>query len=389
MNIKTFLFSLQVFLIVNLYTLMAQVPSSHFEKETVGQIEIGYGLQVGDVDGDGQADVLLADKDQFVWYENGTWEKHVMVEGLTEKDNVCLAARDIDGDSKVEVAVGAQWNPGETSDTLKSGAVYYLVSPSDPREMWRPIKLHHEPTTHRMQWIKTGQQKYQLLVLPLHGRDNQSGQGKGVAFMSYQMHSGQVNQWDTTTIDQAMHQTHNFAVSDKGANPEVWVAGKEGVKHLYFDNGKWLSRKLPTLRKPAGEVSVGKLAGKNFLATIEPMHGDRLMLYRGDSLEKKTVLFDQLKQGHALATADLLDLGKDQIVVGWREPNAQGKTGIKLFVPLDEQGESWMHYWIDENGIACEDLKVADLDNDGDLDIVAAGRATHDLNIYWNRANEN
>jgi hypothetical protein len=42
-------------------------------------------------------------------------------------------------------------------------------------------------------------------------------------------------------------------------------------------------------------------------------------------------------------------------------------------------------FWIDDNGIACEDLQLADLDGDGKKDIIAAGRATHNLKIYWNK----
>jgi hypothetical protein len=35
--------------------------------------------------------------------------------------------------------------------------------------------------------------------------------------------------------------------------------------------------------------------------------------------------------------------------------------------------------------MACEDLKLADLDGDGKLDIIASGRASNNLKIYWNR----
>ncbi len=75
-------------------------------------IKIGYGLAIGDVNGDGKKDILLADKQNFFWYENPSWERHLfwsVAEGDAResmRDNVCIAARDIDGDGKVEVAVG-------------------------------------------------------------------------------------------------------------------------------------------------------------------------------------------------------------------------------------------------------------------------------------------
>src|SRR6478735_9044447 len=122
-----------------------------FQQQVLDEkVEIGYGLAIGDVDGDKKPDILLADKKQFVWYRNGDWKRFVMVENLTESDNVCIAARDINGDGKVEVAVGAQWNPSETSDTLKSGSVHYLIRPKDPTQWWKAVELHHEPTVHRM-----------------------------------------------------------------------------------------------------------------------------------------------------------------------------------------------------------------------------------------------
>ena len=77
------------------------LPVPKFEAQVIDDnISIGYGLAPGDVDGDGKPDILLADKKQFVWYRNGDWKRFVMIENLTEFDNVCIAARDIDGDGK-------------------------------------------------------------------------------------------------------------------------------------------------------------------------------------------------------------------------------------------------------------------------------------------------
>jgi hypothetical protein len=125
------------------------------------------------------------------------------------------------------------------------------------------------------------------------------------------------------------------------------------------------------------------------------MHGNELVVYRAPATQfssgadwtpTRTVLDSTLVQGHALATGDLLGIGGDQIVAGWRGGGKPGeKVGIKLFVATDAHGEHWkQHPLIDDNTMACEDLKLADLDGDGRLDIIAAGRATKNVVIYWN-----
>lgn len=369
--------------------LKAQIVTPDFVEEVIDSIDIGYGLVIGDVDGDERPDILLADQKQFVWYRNGDWKRFVMADNLTAHDNVCIAARDINGDGQVEVAVGAQWNPGETTNTKESGSVHYLTRPDNPENQWQPVRLHHEPTVHRMQWVQTSPNQYQLIVLPLHGRGNQSGEGKGVKVIAYPFPEDPKGHWDTITIDQSMHMTHNMTVMDDNTDtPSIFIVGKEGVARFNYQHGTWSKDALPNLDQPAGEIQVGQLDPTTdhfFITTIEPMHGNRLMVYQGEDFSNQSVLFDDLAQGHGLACADLLGLGRDQIVVGWRNPNKEGKVGIKIFVPVDQEGDGWMHYFIDDNGMACEDLKVADLDLDGDLDIVASGRDTHNLKIYWNQ----
>lgn len=359
-------------------------PSPVFKAQIIdANIAIGYGLAIGDVDGDNMPDILLADKTEFVWYRNGDWKRFVMIENLTKSDNVCLAARDIDGDGMVEVAVGAQWNPGETSDAEASGSVHYLMKPKDPTKKWKAIKLHHEPTVHRMHWAKTTTDNYQLVVLPLHGRGNSDGEGEGAKVFAYQMPKDPTQPWELSLIDQTMHLTHNFDIVGAEASDQMYIGGKEGVKVFTYQNKNWTTPDVEAISGHSfGEVRVGHIGDKRFVTGVEPIHGNELTVYPPGS-KQRIVLTDELKQGHALATADFLNAGVDQIVVGWREANADKETGIKIFVAADAQGIRWNGYWIDKNGMACEDLKVADLNGDGKLDIIAAGRDSHNLKIYW------
>lgn len=362
------------------------------------QIGIGYGVAAVDIDGDGKTDIALADKDQFVWYRNPDWKKFVMTESLTERDHVCIAARDINGDGKAEVAVGAGWNPG---DTINSGAVFYLMPTGDRTLVWDPIRLPHVPTTHRMRWIKNSDGQFDLVVLPLHGAGNKGATGDGVQTWAYHMPENPRDPWTMTLVTHAYHKTHNL-------DPVQWDADTEEEWLLASQEGVWLINPVGPGQKAwmiggkenghddfpgAGEVRNGRLPnGKNYVATIEPMHGNQVVVYRrsnpgSDQPEWiRSVLDDSLVDGHAVACGDFLNLGYDQLVVGWRAMfDRDAKVGIKLFVPTDPDGKEWKSMLVDDDTMACEDLRLADFNGDGWLDIVAAGRATQNVKVYYNQ----
>jgi hypothetical protein len=353
------------------------------------QVKIGYGIAIADMNSDKKLDIILCDARNIAWYENPSWKKHIIVENLTQRDHVCIAVRDIDGDGRAEIAAGAQWNPAETSDTSKSGAVFYLIPPADRTQKWTPVQLEHEPTTHRMRWFATPTGRYDLVVLPLHGRANNGGKGNGVRTLSYHVPPDPKGVWSITLVDDHMHMSHNFDIAhwDSDTADEMLLSGVEGVFLLNpAKQGGWSRRQISN--NPTGEVRQGTdPKGKPFVTSIEPMHGNQLSIYteaKGKKLWNRNVIDDSLDQGHALATGDFLGAGSDQIVVGWRGARRTGKVGVKLFYPTSEQQSEWKSLLIDDNEMATEDIRVADINDDGKPDIVAAGRATHNLKIYFN-----
>ncbi len=299
--------------------------------------------------------------------------------------------------------MGAEWNP---SDTVNSGAVFYLIPPADRTRKWEAVRLPAEPTTHRMKWIRRGDNadgkpRYDLVVAPLHGRGNKNGEGVGVKVLAYQMPKNPKEEWKTEVVCDDMHMTHNFDVSEldlpTGVATSLDIAGREGIKSIFYRSGSngadtsWIANHTNNSSlKGSGEARmswglIGKDKAGFGVAAVEPMHGTQLVFYPIIiDAQPRIVLDSTLEDGHALACGDLLGIGRDQIIVGWRAmQNKVAKVGIKMFVP-DEEGQKWTQHLLDDNTMACEDLVLADLNGDGKLDIIASGRRTKNVKIYWN-----
>ncbi len=344
---------------------------------------IGYAVTTGDVNGDSRTDVVAINATDLVWFEAPSWQKRVILTGVTARDNVTLALNDIDRDKRLDVALGAGWQPTNTA----SGGTLQWVGRAAPGvdAAWELHPISEEPTLHRMRWADVdGDGSRDLVVVPLHGRGTKGPdwQGQGARILIFRPPASPAkDQWPMEVADDTLHIVHNFLPANMDDDPqdEILTASREGV-HVLDRNAKGVWTRTLIGEGSPGEIKLGRVAGRRMLATVEPWHGASVVIYaEKPGTWSRTVIESALTGGHALGWADFDGDGSDELAVGWRD----AKPGVAVYA-VDKEGALRSKTMVDDAGMATEDLTIADLNGDKQPDIVASGRATHNVKIYWN-----
>jgi hypothetical protein len=367
-------------------------------------LSVGYAVLLVDVDGDGKKDIVVVDTNRVVWYQNPTWKRRVILQGVTQADNVAIAAHDIDGDGKLDFALAAAWkglNP-ETAGTLQ-----WLERGKTIDDPWQVHPIGAEPTAHRIRFLDLdGTGKPKLVVGPLLGRQATAKANwldDPARLLSFEIPTHPARDpWPMSVLADSLHVVHNFwpiAAEGRSGN-DILLASYEGVSLLGRTvTGEWKRRLLgsgnqdnPASNRGASEIKIGQVGPQRFLATVEPFHGHQIVVYTpakdANALWHRQVIDDQLKWGHAVWTADLDGDGADELIIGVRDDKSQRageRRGVRIYKPADATLGKWDRKLVDDGGIAVEDLAAADLDGDGKIDLVAVGRQTHNVRIYWNQ----
>jgi len=254
-----------------------------------------------------------------------------------------------------------------------------------PGGKWKLHDIGKVPGAHRIRWGDvTGDGKPNLVVMPL--------EGKALVY--------HLPDWKVEVAAENLELAHNLYLEDMNDDGvlDIVMASKRGVETLVRKKEGGWERHLTGEGQP-GEVVIGRVNRYRVAATIEAFHGDTLTVYEEPrpklnpqgapppekwhtalgTLWPKALRDSTVYGGHALGWADFDGDGSDELAFGFRGKD----TGLGI-LKRDAAGEWKRVVRVDEAAMSPEDLTIADLDGDGRPDLIACGRATQNVRIYFN-----
>ncbi|MGI8743329.1 MAG: FG-GAP repeat domain-containing protein [Bryobacteraceae bacterium] len=354
-----------------------------FREHTIATgLKGGYQVVPIDLNHDGKIDLiaLASGMTELAWYENPGWERHVMARNLTHMIN--LAADDIDGDGIPEIVLAYEFSM-QASQSI--GIIAVLKHDGDPRQPWKMTGIDRLPASHRLRWADIdGSGKKVVVNAPLTGSHAEAPAYRDhVPLVFYRP-----GEWKRELIDDRNEGVvHGLTIVDWDGDgrDEILTAGFSGIHlHKFGVDQKWSRTEItkgdpgPWPKSGTSDVAVGNTGHERFLATIEPWHGNKVAVYRkAGSAWVRQVIDDTLLDGHTIQTADLDGDGNDEIIAGMR-----GKPHRVYVYSFD--GARWNRQTLDDGGISAAACAVADLNGDGRPDVTCIGSATENLKWYEN-----
>ena len=359
-----------------------------FQAHDIDELRGGYAVAVADFNGDGLVDVMANSLGvpEVAWHENPTWERHVIVGDMPAIVNQAMA--DLDGDGVPEVAFQSAFAmQAENSEGIN------WIARSDGSGMgsWSAEPIDRFETSHHVAWADLdGDGTLELVNAPLVGPASLGP--------TYDQDSASVFWYDQESWDRQIiadgdvpgiiHRVRPVRWHDDPSRDHVLVASFEGITR-YWSTGSGASMTFEKAvispgyvesapRLGASDVGYGMSAGQPVIASVEPWHGNEVVVYTmaGRSWQRR-VIFDGVSRGHEIAVADLNGDGRVDVIVNDNgritERTPDNTPGVHVFFSPEDPARGTWHYERIEDEYAMNGCVAADIDADAMMDIVCAG----------------
>lgn len=401
------------------------------------QVAAGYGnheSKIGDLDGDGDLDILGKpynwDTPRVdIWlndYSSGglplhRWERQVLDADRPGRA-IFITSADIDGDGFEDVVTGAWWyqNPGDPSGSWTRNqigsplnnmvTVHDFDGDGDMDILGTEGKGANSNDT--FVWARNDGSGQLTILNNVSNGDGDFLQGVAVdAFRNGQL--GVALSWHQankgiqllTVSDDPVNQTWSWEQISPASQDEALSSGDIdddgdvdlllGTKWLRNDGDNWTIFDLYT---PSGKPDRNRLADINSDGKLDAVVG-----YEAISIEGKLAWYEQAEiatdswSEHIIAnppivgpmSLDVADMDADgdlDVVAG--EHNLANPSSAKLYVfeNLEGTGLDWKLHLVHTGDEHHDGTQIVDIDNDGDLDIISIGWSHAQVVLYENRA---
>lgn len=344
----------------------------------------GYQVLAVDLNRDGRLDLvaLASGLDHLDWFENPgkagvDWPRHRLAGGLREPINV--AALDLDRDGVPELLVAYEFS--NVPDRSK-GLLALLSHGADVRAEWTKKDVDALPTSHRLR-VANGR----FVNAPLSNPTTKPPEYLGeIPLVDY---GKDLKRRVISTADSGV--MHGIFVTDFNGDglEDLLTASFNGIHLLEGKkDGTYVRRRLHggnAAAWPKGgssDVTTVKAGGKQWLAAIDPWHGNEFAMYepQGNGEYQRTVLDNTFQEGHTVLAIDLDGDGVEEVVYGSRK---EGGTLRVARYDGKTKGWHWESLWDGKIGTAS--CVSGDFDGDGRKDVACIGSASQNLVVFWNR----
>ncbi|MBY0375408.1 MAG: FG-GAP repeat protein, partial [Bryobacteraceae bacterium] len=243
--------------------LTAATPEFRMHEIATG-LRGGYQLVAADVNRDGKPDLIALAQGlgELAWYENPTWERHVLARGLDQPINVAVL------EGAMVLAERFSSNPAKSE-----GRVHVLTPKADVREEWSRREIDRLSTSHRLRVMQIGKQQV-VINAPLAAATAVPPEYRGaIPLVMYR-----APEWKRELISET-EQGVMHGIFVKG--DRLFTANTLGIHEYRFVKGSWQRKEIHKghqgawPKSGASDVSVGK----KITASIEPWHGNIVALY--------------------------------------------------------------------------------------------------------------